>query len=91
MKQDYQLYKVVVVDDGSVDNTGAICDDFAKNDNRVVVLHKKNGGLWSARQKAIEYVKRIEEDDDNSYLMFLDADDTLKRKCVIDSSKIYEK
>lgn len=82
LKQDYQLYKVVVVDDGSVDNTGAICDDFAKNDNRVVVLHKKNGGLWSARQKAIEYVKRIEEDNDNSYLMFLDADDTLKENAL---------
>ena len=49
IKQSYEQIEVLVVDDGSTDKSGEICDEFAKKDERVRVFHKKNGGLSSAR------------------------------------------
>ena len=68
LKQDYKDIEVILVDDGSPDRCPQICDEFAKVDNRVRVIHKKNGGLSSARNKGIEVAK-------GKYLAFLDSDD----------------
>ena len=53
LTQTYQNMEVILVDDGSPDNCGAICDRYKETDNRVVVIHKKNGGLSDARNAAI--------------------------------------
>lgn len=66
--QTFQDIEIVLVDDGSPDNCGKICDDYATKDARVTVIHKKNGGLSSARNAGIKIAK-------GQYLMFVDSDD----------------
>ena len=48
LEQDYRDYELILVDDGSTDDSGAICDEFADKDKRIVVIHKKNGGVDDA-------------------------------------------
>lgn len=68
LEQTYRNIQVILVDDGSPDNCGAICDDYARQDGRVLSLHKPNGGVSSARNFALQYVK-------GEYLAFCDSDD----------------
>ena len=68
LTQNYIDIELLLVDDGSTDNSGTICDEFAKYDKRVRVFHKKNGGVSLARNLGL----------DNSlgeYIMFVDSDD----------------
>ena len=60
--------EIILVDDGSPDNCGVICDEYAKKDNRVVVIHKENGGLSSARNAGLDICR-------GEYIMFVDSDD----------------
>ena len=50
LAQTFQDYEILLVDDGSPDRSGEICDEYARKDNRVRVFHKENGGVASARQ-----------------------------------------
>ena len=68
--QTYQNLEIILVDDGSTDGTRAICDQFAKSDERVVVIHQENQGLWAARNTG----QRVAHGD---YLMYVDGDDYL--------------
>lgn len=68
LNQDYRDLEVILVDDGSPDRCPQICDELAKTDDRIVVIHKPNGGLSSARNAGIEVAK-------GEYLAFLDSDD----------------
>lgn len=68
LNQDFQDIEVILVDDGSPDCCPQICDDLAKRDERIVVVHKTNGGLSSARNAGIEIAK-------GDYIAFLDSDD----------------
>ncbi len=68
LTQTYQNMEIILVDDGSPDNCGAICDRYKKTDNRVVVIHKRNGGLSDARNTAIPLAK-------GEYISFIDSDD----------------
>lgn len=52
--QTFTNFELLLIDDGSTDNSGRICDDYAKKDNRIRVFHKKNGGVALARQLGIE-------------------------------------
>ena len=52
--QTYQNLEIILVDDGSKDQCGGICDDYAKADNRIVVIHKENGGVSSARLRGMQ-------------------------------------
>lgn len=66
--QTYQDFEVILVDDGSPDRSGAICDEYAANDDRVTVVHKENGGLVSARKAGMaacrgKYVVNVDSDD----------------------------
>ena len=70
LEQSYASFEAVLVDDGSTDESAAICDRYAAEDSRVVVIHKTNGGVSSARNAGIEAAS-------GDYIMFLDADDVL--------------
>ena len=72
LSQSYRELKVILVDDGSPDGCGAICDEYAVRDSRVLVLHKANGGLSSARNFALPYT------DDCPLVTFVDSDDWLE-------------
>ena len=69
INQTYKNLRIILVNDGSTDSSGVICDDYAKIDNRIQVIHKKNGGLSSARNAGLEKCNFI------GYLMFVDSDD----------------
>ena len=78
--QSYPNFELLLVDDGSTDDSGRICDAYAAQDARVKVFHKANGGLISARRYAVE---RFSGD----YCVFLDSDDSI----VPDTLEILEK
>lgn len=66
--QSFHDFELILVDDGSPDNCGVICDEYAAADSRVRVIHQKNGGLSAARNAGIEAAK-------GGYLTFIDSDD----------------
>lgn len=66
--QTYEDLEVILVDDGSTDGSSAICDEYAQTDTRIKVIHKKNGGLSSARNAGIEIAS-------GEYIAFVDSDD----------------
>lgn len=68
VNQTYKNIEILLVDDGSTDSSGDMCEDYAKCFNNVIVLHKQNGGLSSARNFAIPYVS-------GEYVTFVDSDD----------------
>lgn len=68
LKQTYKNLEVVLIDDGSTDNSGILCDDFAKADKRVVTIHKQNGGLSSARNVGLDTAT-------GEFIAFVDSDD----------------
>lgn len=68
LDQSFKNFELVLVDDGSPDNCPKICDDYAKNDDRVKVVHKENGGLLSARKAGLEAAK-------GEFIAFVDGDD----------------
>ena len=69
LAQTYKNLEVVLVDDGSPDGCPAICDEYARRDSRVTVLHKKNGGQSSARNAALDCPLT------GDYITFIDSDD----------------
>lgn len=71
LSQTYGNLEVILVDDGSKDASGRICDDYARKDPRVRVIHKENGGLSSARNAGIDVAR-------GDYLEFVDSDDWLE-------------
>lgn len=73
--QTYQNLEIILVDDGSKDQCGGICDDYAKADNRIVVIHKENGGLSDARNAGLDIAR-------GEYIMFVDSDDYIAPDCV---------
>lgn len=58
INQTYTNLEIILVDDGSPDNCGKICDEYAKKDKRIKVIHKENGGLSDARNAGIDIAKR---------------------------------
>lgn len=68
LRQTFEEFELILVDDGSPDNCGDICDEYAVKDKRVKVIHKKNGGLSSARNAGIDIAK-------GEYIGFIDSDD----------------
>lgn len=69
-KQDFDSFEIVVVDDGSTDRSGEICDCMAHTDERIRVFHTANSGVTAARRRGVDEAK-------GEYVMFVDADDLL--------------
>lgn len=74
LAQTYRDFELILVDDGSPDNCGAICDGYAEKDCRIHVIHQHNGGLSAARNTGIDYVF---ESSNSQWLAFVDSDDWL--------------
>lgn len=86
LKQTYTNIEVILVNDGSQDNSLYICEQFKKIDNRIIILNKKNGGVSSARNEGIKIAK-------GDYLQFVDSDDTLELNFVenlVDNIKFWD-
>ena len=71
VSQDYNDFELLLVDDGSPDHCPQICDRWAAKDQRVRVIHQKNGGLSDARNKGIEEAR-------GEYITFIDSDDYIE-------------
>lgn len=75
INQTYRNLEIILVDDGSPDNCGEICDQYASQDIRIRVIHKTNGGLSDARNAGMRIMN-------GEFLMFVDSDDWLQDNCV---------
>ena len=73
MAQSYQNFELFLVDDGSTDDSGAICDEYASKDERINVIHQKNSGPSIARNTALDLIK-------GEYLTFIDSDDVVHHR-----------
>lgn len=73
--QTYRNLDIILVDDGSTDSSGILCDDFAANDPRARVFHQDNQGLWGARNKGLKEAR-------GEYLVFPDGDDSFHEDYV---------
>lgn len=72
LNQTFSDFELILVDDGSTDNSGKICDEYKLKDNRVIVIHKENGGLSSARNVGIDNAN-------GKFLGFVDGDDYIEK------------
>ncbi|MGH4052347.1 MAG: glycosyltransferase [Clostridium sp.] len=72
LNQTYKNIEIILVEDGSPDNCGDICDEYSLKDNRVKTIHKKNGGLSSARNAGIDVAS-------GEYIGFVDSDDWIEK------------
>ncbi len=77
VNQTYTNLEIILVDDGSPDGCPAICDEYAAKDNRIVVIHKENGGLSDARNAGLDICK-------GEYISFVDSDDWIA-DCFIET------
>ena len=75
--QTYTAFQLILVDDGSPDNCGQICDDYAKKDSRIHVIHRENGGLSAARNSGIDWVF---DNHFTKWITFADSDDWVHPK-----------
>lgn len=73
INQTYKNIEILVIDDGSKDSSGLICDEYAQKDNRIKVFHQENAGLSGARNTGLKHAT-------GDYIMFLDSDDTFEKK-----------
>lgn len=74
--QTYGNFRLILVDDGTPDRSGQICDSYAQKDPRITVIHKENGGQNSARNAAIDLM--LQEAEEEDFAIFLDSDDAIK-------------
>ena len=81
LAQTYKNLEIILVDDGSPDKCPEICDKYAKEDSRIKVIHKKNGGVSSARNAGLDVAT-------GKYIFFVDSDDIITEDAL---SNLYEK
>lgn len=84
LAQTWKHFEIILVDDGSTDSSGKMCDEYAEKYNCIFVIHKKNGGLSSARNAGIDVAR-------GNYLAFIDSDDVVHPDYLRELVKIVEK
>ena len=75
LNQTYDNLELILVDDGSTDNSANICDKYIKLDSRIKVIHKENGGVSSARNKGLDIAK-------GEFILFIDSDDCIHPQMI---------
>ena len=75
LSQSYTNFELLLINDGSSDKSGEICDKFALKDDRIKVFHKKNGGVSSSRNLGINNAQ-------GKWIMFIDSDDEITHNCL---------
>lgn len=75
LRQQFDDFELLLIDDGSPDKSGEIADEYAAGDNRIKAFHKENGGLANTRNYALQYAT-------GEYLMFVDSDDALEENTI---------
>lgn len=83
LAQSFEDYELILVDDGSPDSCGRLCDSYAASDSRICVIHKDNGGLSDARNAGIEASR-------GKYLSFVDSDDYIDKEMIATLYKMNE-
>lgn len=81
--QTYENIELILIDDGSADHSGEVCERFAQKDGRIIIRHKQNGGVSSARNEGLRIAK-------GKYAAFLDGDDWLPREAIASLVKAAE-
>ena len=84
LNQEYNEFELILVNDGSTDNSGDICNKYAIKDNRIKVIHKKNKGVSKSRNIGIEHAK-------GKYIVFVDSDDYINTNMTLHLKDIIEK
>ena len=75
INQTYRNLEIILVDDGSTDTSGSLCDSYKTADKRITIMHKKNGGLSSARNAGLDKMN-------GKYVMFIDSDDYIEPTAI---------
>ncbi len=83
-KQTYQNIEIILIDDGSTDKSGNLCDQYAKNNSKIQVIHKKNSGVSAARNSGIQASK-------GKYILFVDSDDYVESDYIFNMVAAKEK
>lgn len=89
LAQTFRDFELILVDDGSPDNCGVICDEYAAKDSRVVVIHQENGGISAARNAGIKWAR---ENSDSEWISLIDSDDwvhTTFLDKLLSSARVY--
>ena len=81
LNQTYKQWELILVDDGSPDKCGQICDEIASHDARIKVIHKRNGGLSDARNAGLDVIK-------GQYVTFVDSDDVIAEEFLEDMKRL---
>lgn len=84
LAQTYKTWELLLIDDGSPDRSGDICDEYAKRDNRIKVFHKENGGVSSARNLGLDNIE-------GDFVTFVDSDDWLLENTLTLCSSYFDK
>ena len=79
LKQTFSNYELLLVDDGSPDRSGAICDEYALRDERIRVIHKANAGVSAARNDALDMAR-------GEFITFIDSDDALSSETTLEAN-----
>lgn len=82
IKQEYTDYEIILIDDGSTDGSGVLCDELSQGNKHIKVIHKENGGLSSARNAGLDVAQ-------GKYIMLLDSDDWIEDGCLQKFSSLF--